>query len=78
MKAFRKIINKFRIFRNKKLCKKYPFLTCYTDYTETTPDYDFTWQDELEEGWRKKFCPKMWKELKEAILLDIEEDIKNK
>ena len=52
---------------NKALCEKYPFLTCYTDNEETTPTYDFTWQDDVEEGWVKAFCPQMWDELK-AIL----------
>ena len=52
---------------NKVLCEQYPFLTCYTDNEETTPTYDFTWQDDVEEGWVKAFCPQMWDELK-AIL----------
>ena len=58
---------------NKKLCAKYPFLAWYGDplymgYSEEgEPDYSFTWEDELPEGWRKAFCPQMWDELK-AIL----------
>lgn len=58
---------------NKKLCAKYPFLAwygdpLYTGYTEEgEPDYSFTWEDELPEGWRKAFCPKMWDELKEIL-----------
>ena len=58
---------------NKKLCDKYPFLTWHGDplyigYDEEhEPDYSYTWEDELPEGWRKAFCPKMWDELK-AIL----------
>lgn len=67
------ICMKKSVRRNKKLCAKYPFLTyygdpLYVDYTEENgPDYHFTWEDELSDGWRKAFCPKMWDELK-AIL----------
>ena len=62
---------------NKKLCDKYPFLNWYGDplymgYSEDCePDYSYTWEDEVPEGWRKAFCPQMWDELKEAIILDI-------
>jgi len=58
---------------NKELCEKYPFLTWYGDplyvgYNEDhEPDYEYTWQDEVPEGWRKAFCPQIWEELK-AIL----------
>ncbi len=58
---------------NKKLCDKYPFLAWYGDplykgYSEEKgPNYKFTWEDEVPEGWRKAFCPQMWDELK-AIL----------
>ena len=57
---------------NKKLCDKYPFLAWYGDplylgYNEDSVDYSYTWEDEVPEGWRKAFCPKMWEELK-AIL----------
>ena len=53
---------------NKKLCDKYPFLIWHGDplfvgYTEECePNYSYTWEDELPEGWRKAFCPKMWDE----------------
>ena len=59
--------------KNKKLCDKYPFLNWYGDplyrgYSEDCePDYKYTWEDEVPEGWRKAFCPQMWDELK-AIL----------
>ena len=58
---------------NKALCEKYPFLTwhgdpLYFDYDENKePDYEYTWEDELPEGWRKAFCPQIWDDLK-AIL----------
>ena len=58
---------------NKQKCEKYPFLKwygnpLYAGYSEDDdPDYSFTWEDELPEGWRKAFCPQIWDELK-AIL----------
>ena len=58
---------------NKKLCAKYPFLAWYGDplymgYSEDgEPNYKFTWEDEVPEGWRKAFCPQMWDELKEIL-----------
>lgn len=57
---------------NKALCKKYPFLKWYGDplyigYNEENIDYDYTWEDELPDGWKIAFCPQIWDELK-AIL----------
>lgn len=58
---------------NKRLCAKYPFLAWYGDplymgYSEEgEPDYSFTWEDEIPDGWRKAFCPQMWDELKEIL-----------
>lgn len=59
--------------KNKELCNKYPFLRwygspLYAGYSEDGElDYSYTWEDELPEGWRKAFCPKMWDELKEIL-----------
>ena len=58
---------------NKALCEKYPFLTWYGDplfigYNEDSADYNWTWEDELPDGWRKAFCPKMWNELKRILV----------
>lgn len=58
---------------NKKLCERFPFLAWYGDplymgYSEDgEPNYKFTWEDEVPEGWRKAFCPQMWEELKEIL-----------
>ena len=58
---------------NKAYCEKYPFLTWYGDplymgYDENHElDYHFTWEDELEPGWRHAFCPQIWDELKEIL-----------
>lgn len=58
--------------KNKELIEKYPFLAwygnpLYSGYNEETITSDYTWEDELPEGWKKAFCPQMWDELK-AIL----------
>ena len=58
---------------NKALCEKYPFLTWYGDplfigYNEDSADYNWTWEDEIPDGWRKAFCPKMWNELKRILV----------
>ena len=58
--------------KNKELVEKYPFLSWYGNplfkgYTEEDISYQYTWEDELPEGWKKAFCPQMWDELK-AIL----------
>ena len=39
----------------------------FRGYSEDAISYQYTWEDELPEGWRKAFCPQMWDELK-AIL----------
>jgi hypothetical protein len=63
-------LNKAKI---KEYCEKYPFLRWYGDplymgYSEDgEPADDYTWEDEMPEGWRKAFCPRIWDELK-AIL----------
>ena len=48
---------------NKILCEKYPFLRWFGDplypgYSENLINYDYTWEDEIPDGWRKAFCPK--------------------
>ena len=57
--------------KNRKLCEKYPFLVWYGDPLygglSDTPDYRFTWEDELEPGWQKALCPQIWDDLR-AIL----------
>ena len=58
---------------NKALCEKYPFLKWYGDplfigYNEDHIDYNWTWEDELPDGWKKAFCPKMWNELKRILV----------
>ena len=56
----------------KELLEKYPFLSWYGNplyfgYNEELIDSNYTWENELPEGWRKAFCPQIWDELK-AIL----------
>ena len=71
--AERELILHPTIEYNKALCEKYPFLTWthdplfICDNPDKEPDYKYTWQDEIPDGWRLAFCPTMWDELK-AIL----------
>lgn len=50
----------------KQLTEKYPFLKAYNAFTDEAYD-DTTWQESLDPGWQKAFCPQIWDELK-AIL----------
>lgn len=57
---------------NKALCEKYPFLRWYGDplyvgYSEEKINYDYTWEDDIPDGWRAAFCPQMWDELKTIL-----------
>lgn len=64
------------IEKNKKLCEKYPFLTWRGDplmsFQEIAePNYEYTWEDEMERGWVTALCPAIWDDLK-AILKKAE------
>lgn len=54
---------------NKELIEKYPFLKLNCD-----DEYEFTWLDDLEPGWKKAFGLDFCKELDEAIKKDDCED----
>jgi len=61
-----KFIEKLKIYKNKKLCRKYPFLIPRNVWTgEISENYNFedTYNDWLAPGWRKAFGKKLWKEL---------------
>lgn len=56
--------------RNKRLCKKYPFLLPRNVWTGKIPsdyDYSYTLDDCLIGAW-KRFSPKIWKELKSILV----------
>lgn len=68
--------------RNKKLCKRYPFLiprNCWTDETIWNKrirkrnwwyvePYSYTELDEMPEGWRKAFGIQMCEEIREVLI----------
>ena len=56
---------------NKELIKNYPFLMPYRVVTGEpleNYDYEFTWLDDMEDGWRIAFGIQMMEELKEALI----------
>lgn len=56
---------------NKELIEKYPFLMPYRVVTgEPLEDYDyeFTWLDDMEDGWRIAFGLQMMEELKQTLV----------
>ncbi len=48
---------------NQKLIKKYPWLQIVDVYTGKSMNSEFTWLDDLPEGWRKAFGLQMVEEL---------------
>ena len=55
---------------NKELIKKYPWLqirNVWTNKLVEQENYEFTWLDDLPEGWRKTFGLKMVKELDKIL-----------
>lgn len=61
---------KARRIANKKLIKKYPFLMPYNVWTGKKLEdykYNFTWADDLPEGWNKAFGDMMWEDFKNAL-----------
>lgn len=56
-------------FKNKKLCKRYPFLTVCDWWTgKPIKDYNFTYLDDIPEGWRKAFGKQMCEEIREVLI----------
>jgi len=59
--------------RNRELCRKYPFLVPFDEYSGEPmypPDYDYEWTylDEMPIGWRVAFGEKLCEELKNELL----------
>lgn len=54
--------------KNKKLCKRYPFLIIRDWRTDKPMDYDFTYLDDMPEGWRKAFGKQMCEEIREVLI----------
>lgn len=52
---------------NKELIKKYPWLQIRNVWTNEKLDDEFTWLDDLPEGWRKAFGLQMVEELDQIL-----------
>ena len=68
-----KRISENQIEYNKNLIKKYPFLARGI-YDYDTKEYEFTWLDDLEPGWRIAFGKNLCEDLDKAIKEDNAED----
>lgn len=54
---------------NKELCKKYPFLRIRNVWTNEYDDtYEYTWLDDMPEGWRKCFGLQMCDDILAALI----------
>lgn len=49
------------------LVKKYPFLQCRNVWSGKKLGYDFTWLDDMPQGWRKAFGMNIVKEINKAL-----------
>ena len=59
-----------KIQKNKKLCKKYPFLLPRNSFSDKIPedyDYSYTEWDAMEDGWRTAFGDLMLEEMGECL-----------
>ena len=61
---------KLRKEYNKNLLEKYPWLTPYNVWTGETSkdfDYEYTWADDIPDGWRRAFGDQMIEELDQLL-----------
>ena len=54
--------------KNKKLCKRYPFLAIRDWKTDKLIGYEFTYLDDMPNGWRKAFGIQMCEEIREVLI----------
>ena len=52
--------------QNRVFCKKYPFWRATNVWTNEYEGYDYTWYDDIPEGWRKAFGIQLSEEIKQA------------
>ena len=53
--------------KNKQLCKRYPFLI-QRDWNDKPFDYQFTWLDDMPDGWRKAFGTDMCEDIRRVLV----------
>lgn len=63
----KRIKKKQRQLKNKKLCKRYPFIALRNWRTDE-PFYDFTYLDDMPTGWRKAFGKDMCEEIRRVLV----------
>lgn len=63
----KRIKKKQRKLKNKKLCKRYPFLI-QRDWCGKPFDYQFTYLDDMPEGWRHKFGIDMCEDIRRVLV----------
>ena len=64
----KRIKKKQRQLRNKKLCKRYPFLAIRNWRTDEPIGYEFTYLDDMPDGWRKAFGTEMCEEIRQVLI----------
>lgn len=64
----KRIKKKQRQLKNKKLCKQYPFLTIRNWRNDEPIGYEFTYLDDMPNGWRKAFGEQMCEEIKQVLV----------
>ena len=63
----KRIKKKQQKLRYKKLCKRYPFLIV-CDWNGKPLGYEFTYLDDMPEGWRKTFGKEMCEEIRRVLV----------
>jgi hypothetical protein len=63
----KRIKKKQRKLKNKKLCKRYPFLIIH-DWEDEPLGYEFTYLDDMPEGWKRAFGIDMCEDIKRVLV----------
>ena len=63
----KRIKKKQRKLKNKKLCKRYPFLI-QRDWRGEPFDYEFTYLDDMPEGWKRAFGIDMCEDIRRVLI----------
>lgn len=63
-----------QIDENKRLIERYPFLALYDRTGKPLDGYDYTWLDDMPDGWRTAFGEQMCEEIKDELLKFSYED----
>jgi len=64
----KRIKKKQRQLKNKKLCKRYPFLAIRNWRNDKPIGYEFTYLDDMPDGWRKAFGKDMCEEIRRVLV----------